>query len=199
MTVTKRGTSTITSSTGTSQSINKVTGTASGDLMFMLVGITNTNNRVLQIPDGWAVWPRTAYIPTQGICMLLWRVAGGSEPSSYTITFATSATCNLAIISYYSDTASGVKVEDIQVSYNGTLDFSFPSVTFASSAGVHLCLGFGATSSATPTTGYNEEFDGDTGYRLYCQTKTISASGATGSKATTGTDQDNVGISIALN
>src|SRR5689334_24531755 len=38
---------------------------------------------------------------------------------------------------------------------------------------------------------YTEEFDGDTGYRLYCQTKTISASGATGSKATTGTDQDN--------
>lgn len=198
MTVTKRGVSTITSSVGTSQSINKVTGTASGDLMFMLVGITNTNNRVLQIPDGWAVWPRTAYIPTQGICMLLWRIAGGSEPASYTITFSTSATCNLAIISYYSDTASGVKVEDIQAAYNGTLDFTFPSVTFASSAGVHLCLGFGATSSATPTTGYNEEFDGDTGYRLYCQTKTISASGATGSKATTGTDQDNVGISLAL-
>lgn len=198
MTLQIRGTSTIASASGTSQSVNKVTGTASGDLMFMLIGIVNTDNRILQIPDGWAVWPRTAYIPTQGICMVLWKIAGGSEPSSYTVTYSVSATSNLALISFYSDTASGVKVEDVAAQYNGVLDFTFPSVTFASSAGIHACFGFGTTASATPTTGYSEQFDGDTGYRLYCQTKTISGSGATGSKATTGTDQDNVGVSFAL-
>jgi len=198
LTVTKRGVSTISSSSGTSQSINKVTGTTAGDLMFMLVGIGNADNRVLAIPDGWAVWPRTAYIPNQGPCMLLWRIAGNSEPSSYTITYSLSAVSNLAIISYYSNAALGIKVEDIQAQYNGVLDFTFPSATFISSAGVHVCFGFGETSAAAPSTGYTEEFDGDSSYRLYCQTKVISASGATGSKATTGIDQDNVGISLAL-
>src|SRR5439155_27313385 len=85
-TILQRGTATIGSvSNGTLLTINKPTGVVQGDLMIANFALNNTNSGAPSLL-GWT----SIVTQNTGIrAALLYKVAGGSEPTSYTFTWTT--------------------------------------------------------------------------------------------------------------
>jgi len=100
-----------TSGTGadTNLVINKPTGTAAGDLLIALVGTDNTNTGV-SAPSGWtAAFVNDGPGPDGGQYSLYYKIAGSSEPSTYTWTF-TGGGYVAGIIACYQSINSGFTV-----------------------------------------------------------------------------------------
>jgi hypothetical protein len=116
----------------TDLTISKPTGTTSGDVMIAAIAF-RPPGATLTPPSGWTLIRRTNQMATNTSAQATYRkVAGGSEPVSYTWTLSTSpATLGAAggIMTFYGiDTTNPVNVESGQATPSA-LTHSTPSVT----------------------------------------------------------------------
>lgn len=84
-------------SSGTSRQVNKPTNTASGDLMFAM--LSGTSGYCNSVPSGWTLLAQET-VSTSYRYELYYKVAGASEPSTYTWGFPSSSR-SMVIVSTY--------------------------------------------------------------------------------------------------
>ena len=177
--------------------LDKPTGTVQNDVMVAVIGGNGNWAGVLGItpPAGWTLVRKIdnstgQYYPTVAV---YYKVAGASEPSSYTFTFSNYSGGVYAagsISSFYGvNTASPIDVENGQTVANSsstTTSYSTPSITTSSSEQILIGAFTGnCASSWTPPSGMTEIVDrvgGCTSMSVAYQTHT---SGATGAKTAT--------------
>lgn len=176
--------------------ITKPTGTASGDLMLLAVAVTvGAINLPFQV--GWILLPAGSINGDDNIAVWV-KIAGNSEPASYTVEVGATGTTGAAIMSLYSDSAAALGISDVAYQTNASsANRTFPSVDFASDG---WWVGFGHFGAFTsiPPGGWTEHFDTTTsGNRFYGMSRAQS-SGTSGTAAATGTAQTSKCVSIAV-
>jgi hypothetical protein len=185
------------STNGTSVTVTKPTGTVAGDFMLLMTTVSNPAAGILQAPAGWTEIQRGG-LNDDDPAVGWFKVAGASEPADYTLTINLTGAIGAGIISFYSDTAQPITIDDVQQQYNASGDRVYPSVTF-SAAGYLICYGTTLLFNTTPAPGMTEQWDVTiSSNRAYCMTEAIGAAGASGTRTATGTTAASNCISLAL-
>lgn len=196
MAVQLRGVSSVVAGLST-LSVTKPTGVAAGDLLLLAVAVSvSATSLPPQQPD-WYLLPNGGINGDSNIAVWV-RIAGASEPSSYSVAVGSNQT-GAAIMALYSDTGAALGIGDVQA-LNNTVSGNriFPSVNFTAT-GWWACFGHFGPFSTTPTGGFTEHFDTTvSGSRLYSMSRAVSVTGATGTAAATGTAQLSKCISVAV-
>lgn len=174
--------------------VSKPTGTLEGDLMLMHTAC------VMDEPlDGWTLIPHSEIFAAGSSIALYYRVAGASEPSSYSVPVAANNTCGVSIISLYSDAASGLMIDAIEQQWNSSdsTNRDWPAVTVVAAAALLLCFGvIDGGSASTPAAGFTERYDVGSS-RRYLMTKAVSA-GDTGTATATGVAEASGCVTLAI-
>ncbi len=189
-----------------SLAINKPTGTASGDVMVASISV-RPNTATITAPSGWTLVRRIDNSNTNPNSLATYyRVAGSSEPTSYTWSFSTTAGSAGGIQSFTGvDTSNPVDVEAGQNTAN-SVSQTAPSVT-TGAANEMLVTSHAFSSSATFTkpTGMTEAFDvasvtvpNSGGEAIEGNYELRAASGATGTRTATASGDADVGNAHAL-
>ena len=173
-------------------SITKPSGTVEGDLLVATGIVGNGADRYLSPPAGWTeiVSDMNAISGSSSMWVQAWyKIAGGSEPSSYTFTqnqTFTKSNLVLSRISGAEDPATtAIEYATSANGASGTADT--PSITpKVDDSLVTRFAGSARTSSGaiTPPTGYTEQYDLRSVYSAWLASKTQGAS-ATGTEAFT--------------
>lgn len=177
--------------------VSKPTGTAAGDLLLLAVAITGSFTS-LPLQDGWYLLPNGSINGDNSIAVWA-KIAGASEPASYSVPVSTSGSTGAAIMGFYSDTGQPLGLGDTQPQ-NNTVSGNriYPSVNFAA-VGWWACIGHHQTFASTPAVGFTEHWDNTvSGSRLYAMSRAVGVTGATGTAAATGTAQLSKCISVAV-
>jgi hypothetical protein len=187
---------------GTSITLNKPSGTASGDVLVAAIEISGTTT--VTAPSGWTLVRSTTSGSTLTQATYV-HIAGSSEPSSYQWRFAASRLASGAVAAYVG--VDGTTPVDVSSggSSSGSTSIVGPSVT-TTTAGELLIGAFGgaANASLTPPTGMleeNEQLAGTGNNRVVVELsdQQLGAAGATGNRtATLSKSGANVGQLIAL-
>lgn len=156
-----RSTASVTSSS-TSFTCGKPSGTASGDIMVAFQSSDWGSASGMTTPTGGASWTLLAELDSGTNVLhtkIWWKVAGGSEPSTYGFTQASSGDAVVGIATLLNATGSAVfdGVEN-----NGTAFFDTPSITPIGEADYELrwVAGTSGTGVAwTSPSGYTEAID----------------------------------------
>jgi hypothetical protein len=215
MPITQVGTATTAGSSGagnTSLVVNKPTGIASGD--FMLAILSTNSDRSLSI-SGWTLV--STEISANFSNTLWYKVAGGSEPSSYTVNASggTLAAMGAAIIGFTGVNVSNpINVHQATATTTKAEPATGPSATLTGTtrkrvfylrsarAGTGTVFTYSTAAGGVAELVDNGGFAG-TGYShaLYWQTSDVTTSGSTSGIAITcsGTETDNVERTFALN
>lgn len=181
----------------TSVTVAKPSGTLAGDFMLLTTCVANPAAGILQAPAGWTEIQRGGLNDDDPV-VGWFKVAGASEPADYTLTINLTGAIGAGIITFYSDTASPITIDDVQAAYNASGDRVYPSVTF-SAAGYLVCYGTVLLFNSTPPGGTTEQWDVTiSSNRAYCMTEAIGAAGASGTRTATGTTAASNCISLAL-
>jgi hypothetical protein len=188
--------------TATSITLNRPSGTASGDVLVAAIDISGTTT--VTAPSGWTLVRST----TSGSSLTqatYVHTAGTSEPSSYQWRFSSSRLASGVVAAYVG--VNGTTPVDVSSagSSSGSTSIVGPSVT-TTTAGDLLLGAFGATANAsvTPPTGMLEENEqlagsGNTRVLTELSDQQLGAVGATGTRtATLSKSGANVGQLIAL-
>lgn len=105
---------------GTSHACSKPTGTVSGDLMFAIVNANS--NLTITDPSGWTRIDEDNGISSGATIIILYKVAGGSEPTSYTWTTSSSQRTGITIAtfegSFDADPSNGTHSERVVTTTN---------------------------------------------------------------------------------
>ena len=158
--------------------IAKPTGTAQG--MTMVAGIMTENNKSASL-SGWTSLGHSSNTIGMDI---LYRVAGASEPASYTFAMTGSAKSVGGII-----TVSGASATPIDVSGSAAGSWTAPSVTTTTSQTLLIgCWGNITSLGSTPPGTMTERFDGafDDKIAGACSTEARPQAGATGARVAVG-------------
>ena len=187
---------------GTSITLNKPSGTASGDVLVAAIEIGGTTT--VTAPSGWTLVRST----TSGSALTqatYVHAAGTSEPASYQWRFSTSRLASGAVAAYVGvNTTTPVDVSS-GGSSSGSTSIVAPSVT-TTTAGDMLIGAFGGATNASVTlpTGLleeNEQLAGTGSSRVVVEIsdQQLSAAGTTGTRtATLSKSAANVGQLIVL-
>ena len=172
--------------------VNKPTGTASGDLMIAVISAA-TNSTSGPTCSGWTqlAWSGSGGLVSYAI---LYKVAGGSEPSSYTFScpwtaYASIVTYRNAAIGlrspnvYYLPSASVVTLPEMSIPVTNSILFALYCVGDSSAPTTP-----GGMSSVVSYTG------GSAGYNLFSESR---SSGLTGTRAST-TGAHGIGMSFFI-
>ena len=176
-------------------SVNLPSGTTTNDVMIAAVSV-RPYTATITAPSGWTLVRRVDYTSLQTSSLAVYRkVAGGSEPSSYTWNFGSGTTFAVGgIQSFYNvDTANPIDVEAGQGTPEG-MTHATPSVT--TTVGNTMLVTaheFPSSSTWTPPSGMNEGFDiqapvpgtDGTGQSMEANWTVQGAAGATGAKTAT--------------
>lgn len=133
---------------GASFVIQKPSGVQSGDFLVAVAGYSSPSEVVVTPPPGWT-HVRTVFAPGALSCQLaiLWRVAGVSEPGSWTGSFSGGVDSGVVATAAYRG-ASGISVED-GIAVGEASSYSTSEVTNVNSAFWTITSGvFVHTSSA---------------------------------------------------
>lgn len=210
MTIAFRSFSTFDNSTGALSSVpvDKPAGTASGDVLIAFCMYYGQDAGPTP-PSGWTeidyaseVTPKT----NSGHRLHAWyRVAGGSEPSTYTWSMVNTDLYSAFAIVCYSGVNTSSPIDGTpSFQFNGTsasMSAASITTTVANAMLVFLgCAGDSAAFSATPPSSFTERVDFYADWRsLYAAEKIQPSAGATGSQiATINTSRINWGALVAL-
>ena len=189
--------------------INKPTGTVQNDVMVASIAV-RPNTATITAPSGWTLVRRTNNTNSNPNSLATYyKVAGSSEPTTYTWTLGSSAGAAGGI-----ETFSGVNTSDpidVEAGQNtaNAVTLTAPSVT-TTSAYEMLVTSHAFASSATFTkpTGMTEAFDiasvtvpNSGGEAIEGNYQSLTSAGATGSKTATASGDADVGNAhtLALN
>ena len=192
--------STTQGSTGPSVStvvVNKPTGTAAGDLMIMVGAIGSTTaGRTWTGDTGWTEVADQGAIPSLRVA---YKVAGASEPSSYTFTISSATGTGIAasILTY-----RYAAYDTIGAFTSGTDPLVLPSVTATSNLSVLIAAGARAAASitlGTPTGMTARVTDSDATAPSYKICDQSVNAGATGTRSmSTGSAGNVAGIMLVI-
>lgn len=157
--------------------VDKPTGTQEGDLLLLQIHAT------VEVPDGWITLPRSEF----GNSPIFYKIAGASEPSTYTVTVSQSGVITAAIIALYSDDAQPLKIESVTSQYNpSSLDRTWPATTIVATESMICCLGtILGNAATTPAAGFTEHYDAAQP-RMYAMTQPMTGAGTVGPFVATG-------------
>lgn len=193
------------SSAVSSLTIARPAGTVSGHVMVAQIAVRGSGS--ITAPSGWTELRRTdasggGNVMQQAVYV---KVAGATEPTSYTWSFG-SARAMGAIASFSGvDTATPVEANESQASGNSSAtSVTAPSVSVAT-ANAWLLTFFALANgngAFTPPTGMTERLDGVTGagpngVNISLATQLRAATGATGTRTATNTSSG-IGVGIAV-
>lgn len=184
-----------TSGNGSSpRSVPQPAGVASGDLLLLHVS-SNSNVAPTSVPSGFTLVDSIGTAPTIYVYA---KTAGGSEPATYDVSWA-SGTHNAAVSAFYSDTGVALIVDVHANQTNTSADRNLPSIdtTIVNTLLVGLAS-TGTNVSTTPAASLSERYDVGTGPRLWMATEAIAAVGATGTRTQSGTDATNNVVALAI-
>jgi hypothetical protein len=174
-------------------------GTTSGDVLLAAVSLRNSSAGI-GVPAGWT---QTINASESGALrtVVYRRVAGGSEPASYTWTFSASTSAAGLIAAYFGvDTATPVEAADGYGNSSST-QITAPGVNTKTAGAVLVNVSSTAvTTVIAPPPGMTERFEqGGTGVALSLNDEPRATVGATGiRRATAGTAARNVGHNVVL-
>lgn len=118
--------------------INKPTGTVSGDLLFSAIVSDFAN--ISTAPSGWTLIRNTS-AATGNRLITYYKVAGGSEPSTYTWTFDANTDISGGIIAYSGLTGTPLDVENGQENSSASTSVTAPAVTVTNSDSLLIFAG----------------------------------------------------------
>lgn len=200
---------------GTSFSINKPTGTTSGDLLVLIVGSDASGT------PGWSCTGFTV-LESDSRSAVLYKTAGGSEPASYTVsgTYIEAS----AIMYRFSGTNA---IESSDITYvNADTAATQPDPGFLDPGSLYIVWGYGESDSTwtnkavgnpSPATGWNSHYRVDSSSALLTSYQIFDTEGQPGAithqhtsayttissgyiiiSGTTGTSTDSSGIDLVL-
>jgi PKD repeat protein len=198
------GTLTTSTSSGT-HTVNYPAGVAAGDLLVIQMVVTVGT---LTTPAGWTnlYGPFTESGFGAAVHYLFYKIAGGSEPSTMTVT-KSAGNAAAAVMSAYTgaDTTTPIDVFATAVQPTSGTSGSSPSVTTtkANTMLLRLCTAFAGPAATTPAGTVTERYDvtwsfNSTGLELGTETQAaIGASGTSGVTFSTGIS-GGIGATIAV-
>ena len=191
----------------TSLTINKPTGTTSGDVMIAAIAV-RPNTATITAPSGWTLIRRTDQASGTVNSQAIYRkVDGGGEPASYTWTLGGSPTGAAGgIMTFYGiDTTTPVNVENGQATASA-LTHATPSVTTTVNNTLLVTAhSFSSSATWTPAGGMTEAVDGSSdavpnagGISLEMSYVTQTSAGSTGTKTATASNDADTGVAQIL-
>jgi hypothetical protein len=156
---------------------------------------SNSNVAPATLPSGFSLVDSIGTAPTIYVYA---KTAGGSEPATYDVTWA-SGTHNAAVSAFTSDAAAVLVIDAHENQANGVADRLLPSI--ATTVANTLLVGLASLSSnvsTTPPGSMAERYDVGTGPRLWMATEAIAAAGETGTRTPSGTDAANNVVALAI-
>lgn len=143
---------------GTSLTINKPSSTAAGDILVANITVDKGASTMVSTPTGWTLIRRTNNDIKVGIASY-WKLAGGSEPTSYTWTISPSARAVGGITRYGGVlTTSPIDVTGEAAGQGTTLSSNALSTNYANEVVVDLFSVNDNRTFSTPT-GMTEDYD----------------------------------------
>src|SRR6187200_2816128 len=186
--VTHRNTQTGTATGATSVSVTKPTGVQANDLLVAHVMVTG-NVTASIAGSGWtAITSGTA--ANQATQASFYRIAGGSEPASYSFTWTGSQAAAATVTAYYGVLSSSpFDVFSAIASTNNTTSVTAGTLTTTANDDIVLAFfGSASNSTYTPPGGWNERGDiGTTGISGSVADEIKVTAGATGNVSATST------------
>jgi hypothetical protein len=185
----------------TSLTVNKPAGTQSGDLLRAVVSVSQVGGSFPATPTGWSVDVSTQDYVGNTYTTAFWKIAGSSEPSTYTFTQPGVADHMMVILAAYTGISAGPEAH--------VGNYNIASTTTATANGVTtlgayrlLCCDFMPTTavSITPQASMTSVAGTVTeGYAMNCAFEIVPATGVTGSRtATLGSASSSSEISSAF-
>ena len=177
---------------------NKPTGTLSGHVILAALSFAGTPT--ITPPSGWTL---IASLPGTGITLNIYvKIAGGSEPVSYTWTFNTATNSSCSLVTYSNCFTSGnLEIDSLNIQANASItSMSATGVIPESSAGMLVFMGATPNIRATPPGSMTERSDtGVTAAGSYIADQLLSSFSATPTKtATLATAGANVAAQVLL-
>jgi MSHA biogenesis protein MshQ len=186
--------------------INAPGGTVSSDVLVASIAV-RPNTATITAPAGWTLIRRTDQATgAQNSLAVYYKVAGGSEPSSYTWTLSANTGSAGGIESFANvDTSAPVNIDNGQTTANG-LTHAAPSVnTTVTSTMLVTSHEFSSSATWTPPGGMTEVVDAASqtvpntlGISLEVNYVIQSATGATGTKTATASNDADAGCAHIL-
>jgi hypothetical protein len=140
--------------------INKPTGTVQNDVMIASIGV-RPNTAAITAPSGWTLVRRIDNANSAANSLAVYsKVAGASEPASYSWTFNTSTGSAGGIQTFTGvDTTTPIDVEDGQNTASGLTHATPDVTTTVANTMIVTSHSFASAATWTPPTGMTEGFD----------------------------------------
>lgn len=181
---------------GTPRSVS-TTGVVSGDLVLLAICFDSPISSYTP-PAGFTLVASSSVFDTPSIYIYA-KVAGGSEPSTYSVSWTGGGGGELGLLAIYSDLGLALFIDVAAAQHNTSGDRLWPSLTTTVASAFLAC--FAALTTNTPTTphaGMSERLDLANGLRMYLMTQVLGAAGATGTRTGTGTASVSSAVSVAV-
>lgn len=188
-----------TAASSTSPRSVSTTGVTSGDLVILAVCLANNiGSANITPPSGFSLIADSSVADTPSI-HLYSKVAGGSEPASYSVSWTGGGNGSIVLLAIYSSLALTLNVDDVGAQHNASGDRLWPSINATYANEFLACFAvLGTNTATTPHAGMDERIDQANGVRGYLMTETLGSSGATGTRTGTGTASTSSTVSITL-
>jgi hypothetical protein len=180
--------------TSTSTTCNRPPGTASGDLLIACIPGAPQGQSITP-PSGWTLIDRAQQAGDDIFGVAYWKIAGGSEPSSYTFTATGNDFFAMAILRYDGHdpvTPIGPSTDN---SGSGTTRTALGITTPEDNCILVAFIAATGTSTTTPS-GMTQRAEILDGLDVYDQT--IATAGATGNRTNTGSSSGWVAVMLAI-
>lgn len=169
------------------------TGIMAGDLV--LLQVNNANAVTPTVGDGFVLVDEVT--GTDGI-RVYYKIAGGSEPANYTVSWSGGGLGAVDWIAHYSTTALALGIDDYANQTNASGGRICPSVNAATAGEMLLCFAsLDVAATSTPHAGMTERWDAGSP-PAYCMTELLASSGATGTRTATGLSAASKTISVTI-
>jgi hypothetical protein len=182
-------------------SIGKPAGTVQGDVMVASIAV-RPETATITPPSGWTLVRRLDNASSVANSLAVYyKVAGASEPSSYSWSLSTSTGSAGGIAAFSGvDTSNPIDIENGQNTPSG-LSHATPSIsTTVADAMLVASFGFSSSATWTPPTGMTEAYDAASatvpngaGEAVTAAYATQASAGATGTKTATASNDADVG------
>ncbi len=189
-----------------SLAVNVPSGTVASDVMVASIAV-RPNTATITAPGGWTLQKRTDNASaTASSLAVYYRVAGGSEPSSYTWTFSTSTGSAGGIQTFSNvDTNNPIDIDSGQNTASGLTHASPTVTTTMTNTMLVTSHEFSSAATWTPPGGMTEAIDTASvtvpnvaGISLEANYATQASAAATGAKTATASNDADVGNAHTL-
>lgn len=181
---------------GTPRTVS-TTGVVSGDLVLLALCFANAISSYTP-PSGFTLVASSSVTDTPSIYIYA-KIAGGSEPGTYSLSWTGGGEGEIGLLSLYSDLGLTLAVNVAAAQHNASGDRLWPSIVTTVSNAFLACFATLLTNTATtPHAGMTERLDLANGLRVYLMTATVVAAGATGTRTGTGTASVSSAVSVAV-